>query len=289
MELKKLGRSDVRLPAIGFGTWNFTGGVEPLRTAINHGASLIDTAEIYGTEKVVGEAIRCSRHLVFLATKVAPRNFRRRDVWAAAERSLRQLGTDYIDLYQLHWPNDTVPIGETMAAMEELVDSGKVRFIGVSNFSVRELEKARHALTRHKIVSNQVRYNLIDRTIELGLLQYCQKHEITVIAYSPLGSGLRQIKDCDPENVLDRIAASSGQSEAQVALNWLIRQDHVIAIPKADRVAHAIENCTASGWRLSQEDYGLLSSKIRCRRRGTLPSALRRRVRQVYQLFGRRL
>src|ERR1035437_10117705 len=164
MELKRLGPSTTSLPAIGLGTSNYTGEVEALRIGIEHGACLIDTAEIYGTEEIVGMAVRGRRDRIFLATKVAPRHFRRRDLIAAAEGSLRRLGTEYIDLYQLHWPNYRVPIEESMGAMEELVDAGKVRFVGVSNFSASELKAAQAATSSVRIVSNQVRYSLIDRT-----------------------------------------------------------------------------------------------------------------------------
>jgi len=126
MDFRPLANSSVRLPEIGFGTWNYNGGVEPLRAAIARGACLIDTAEAYGTEPVVGEAIRGLRNRVFLATKVRPGNFRRRDLVAAAERSLKLLKTDTIDLYQLHWPNETVPIAETMRGMADL--AGKDSF-----------------------------------------------------------------------------------------------------------------------------------------------------------------
>src|ERR1700686_287447 len=148
MFLRELTNGGIRLPEIGFGTWNYSGGVEPLRAAIESGARLIDTAESYGTEEIVGEAVKGRRHQVFLATKVLPRNFKRRDLVVAAERSLRRLGTDYIDLYQLHWPNLTIPIEEPMRGMEELVDAGKVRFVGVSNFTVNDLIKAQAALSR---------------------------------------------------------------------------------------------------------------------------------------------
>src|SRR4029077_16788382 len=137
MDTKSLGGSEQHLPEIGFGTWNYAGGTEPIRGAVRHGAYLIDTAESYGTEDIVGEAIQGRRAEVFLATKGSPRHFRRAELIAAAERSLRRLRTDYLDLYQLHWPNCTVPIGESMAALEELVQAGKIRFIGVSNFSVK--------------------------------------------------------------------------------------------------------------------------------------------------------
>lgn len=289
MNTKRLGASEIWLPEIGLGTWKYTSGVEPLRVGIDNGAFLIDTAEIYGTEEIVGEAVRGRREHVFLATKIAPRNFRCSDLIAAAERSLHRLGTDYIDLYQLHWPNDTVPIGETMAAMEKLVDSGKVRFIGLSNFTLPELKKAQKALSKHKIVSNQVRYSLIERTIANGLLQYCQRHEITIIAHSPLGSGIQRVRSRDPDDVLTRIARSAGKSEAQIALNWILAQDRVIAIPKASTPTHAVDNCGASGWHLSLGDYNLLNAKIRCTSRGPLASALRSHVRHAAQLLGRRL
>lgn len=121
---------------------------------------------IYGSEEVVGEAIREVRSKALVATKASPRNFRRADLLQAADGSLKRLRTTYIDLYQLHWSNYTVGIEETMGAMEELVDAGKIRFIGVSNFSVHALEKAQAALSKHKIVSNRVRYSLMERTVE---------------------------------------------------------------------------------------------------------------------------
>src|SRR5207249_11502185 len=146
----------------------------------------IDTAESYGTEEIVGEAIKGNRDRVFVADKVSPAHFRRSALLLAAERSLRRLRTDYIDLYQLQRPNYTVPIQETMAAMEELVEQGKIRFIGTCNFSATELKEAQAALSKCKIVSNQVRYNLVERTVEVELLRYCQETHLTVIAYSPL-------------------------------------------------------------------------------------------------------
>jgi len=287
MLLRELANSGIRLPEIGFGTWNYSGGVEPLRAAIECGARLIDTAESYGTEEIVGEAIKGRRPQVFLATKVLPRNFKRRDLIAAAERSLRRLGTDYIDLYQLHWPNLIIPIEEPMRGMEELVDAGKVRFIGVSNFSVRDLVNAQAALSRQRIAANQVRYSLIERTIEGGLLEYCQKNGITVIAYSPLATGLRNIGAVDPERVLRRVAQASAKSEAQVALNWCVSKENVIAIPKASTVAHVMEDVGASGWKLQPEYARLLEDGIRYRRRGALELSARRAVRWGLQMLGR--
>src|SRR5689334_14089155 len=136
MNYKPLGATDVLLPEIGLGTWKYTGGAGPLRAGIECGAAFIDTAESYGTEEVVAEAVRGIRQNVFLATKARPRNFRPADIAAAVEGSLRRLHTDYIDLYQLDWPNHTVPIADTMGALEEMVSAGKIRYIGVSNFQL---------------------------------------------------------------------------------------------------------------------------------------------------------
>ena len=277
----------VQLPEVGLGTWKYVGGPRPLRHALELGATLIDTAESYDTEEIVGQAIQGIRHKAFLATKISPRHFRRRDVKTAAEASLRRLKTDYIDLYQLHWPNLIVPLEETMSAMEELADQGKIRLIGVSNFLVGELRRAQAALSRHRIFSNQVRYSLIDRTIEGRLLDYCQRNHIAVIAFTPLGHGLDHISGMDPSGVLERIAKQCGKTRAQVALNWCLAKEGVVTIPKASTIEHIAENCGASGWRLTAEQLQELSHGIRYQRRGTLEIALRRIARYVFQRIGR--
>ncbi len=287
VKYKEFAGTTLRLPEIGFGTWGYQGGVAPLRRAIDLlGVSLIDTAESYGTEETVGDAIRGARDRVFIATKVRPRHFRHADVLTAADQSLKRLRIDHIDLYQLHWPNYTVPIEETMAAMEALVDRGKVRFIGVSNFSVRDLKKARAALSKYTILSNQVRYNLIDRTIEGGLLHYCQQHDIAILAYSPLAHGLGHIKERDRDQVLPRVSRLTGKSEAQVALNWCVAKASVIAIPTASSIDHVEEDCEASGWRLSPEQIDLLDRGIQFRRRGHVETGLRGIARHFLQKLG---
>ncbi len=277
----------VQLPEVGLGTWKYVGGPRPLRHALELGATLIDTAESYDTEEIVGQAIQGIRHKAFIATKISPRHFRRRDVKTAAEASLRRLKTDYIDLYQLHWPNLIVPLEETMSAMEELADQGKIRLIGVSNFLVGELRRAQAVLSRHRIFSNQVRYSLIERTIEGRLLDYCQQNHIAVIAFTPLGHGLDQISRMDTTGVLERIAKQCGKTRAQVALNWCLAKEGVVTIPKASTIEHVAENCGASGWRLTAEQLQELSHGIRYQRRGTLEIALRRIARYVFQRIGR--
>lgn len=276
MRFKQLGRTGVELPEIGLGTWTYHAGPEPLRAGLQAGARFIDTAEAYGTEAVVGKAIRGQRARVFLATKVAANHFRRADLLTAANRSLRLLGTDYIDLYQLHEPNDAIPVEETLGAMEELVDAGKVRFIGVSNFTVAQLQRAERAMSRHSIVANQVRYNLADRTIEGELLEYCAARRITIIAYSPLARGLPYLYDSDPAGVLQEIARACGKTPAQVALNWCLSREPVVVIPKGNSVGHVIENCAASGWRLSTEDLWRLDTQFVSRRRHAMEVMLRR-------------
>jgi hypothetical protein len=286
MKYRELSTTGIKLPVVGLGTWKYEGGIEPLRAGVALGACFIDTAEAYGTEEVVGKAIREVRNNVFLATKLSPRHFRYSDVITSANGSLKRLRTDYIDLYQLHWPNYTIPIEETMAAMQELVDSGKVRFIGVSNFMLGDLKKAEKAMTKYKIVSNQVRYNLIDRTIEPDLLPYCQERDITMIAHSPLASGLANIQAKDPERVLDKLAESRSRTGAQLALNWCSSKRGVVSIAKANSVDHVKENCTAPDFQLSPEELQLLSTKIKFERRGSLEIVLRRIARHALQAMG---
>ena len=274
--LKELGHTGVRIPEVGLGTWNYHAGPGPLRKGLESGACFIDTAESYGNETTVREAIRGLRDQVFIATKVSPQHFRGPDIIRSAEQSLRKLGIERIDLLQLHEPNPSIPIAETMSAMEELVNVGKVRFIGVSNFSVSQLQEAQQALSKHRVVSNQVRYSLIDRTIESGLLQYCQTHQVTVIAYSPLGRDFSRIRDCDPDHAIDQLAQQTGKTPAQLVINWCLCRDGVVAIPKSSSLEHVLENCLASGWRLTREQLLLLDKKIRFRRRTRMDMLLRR-------------
>ena len=190
MEYRELGNTGEMVPEIGLGTWKYRGGSEPLQKGIDLGANLIDTAEMYKTEDAVGAAIKGRRSEVFLATKVLGSNLRRDAVMRAAETSLSLLDEDILDLYQIHWSNPSIPISETMGAMEELVDQGMVRYIGVSNFSVIEMQEAQQVMTKYPIVSNQVLYNLKRRDIERELIPYCVDNHITIIAYTPLGKDL---------------------------------------------------------------------------------------------------
>ena len=287
MEFSELGNTRVRLPLVGLGTWQYRGGVEPLQIGAAMGAAFIDTAESYGTEEVVGQAIREIRKEVFVATKVSPRHFRYSDVIRSANESLRRLKTDYIDLYQLHWPNHTIPIEETMGAMEALVDSGKVRFVGVCAFMLRDLRNAQRAMTKYKIVSDQVRYNLIDRTIESELLSHCREHDITVIAHSPFATNLSSLRAKDPQDILGMLSRAKGKTEAQIALNWCVSRKGIVAIPKADSLAHVKENCAASDFQFSSAELDALDSYVGFRRRSSIEIEFRRFARTVLQMAGK--
>ncbi len=266
MELKELGRTGVKIAEIGLGTWRYKGGVEPLRKGIELGATLIDTAEGYYTEDVVGEAVSGVREKVFIATKVSGRHLAYDDLLQSAEESLYKLGTDYIDLYQIHWPNYTYPIRETMRAMGELVDRGLARFIGVSNFDIDEMEEAQSFLNNYPIVSNQVRYNLNDRSIERDLLPYCEERDITIFAYTPLDDGNLAKKpgliNSNRMRTLDEISQETGKTMGQIAINWCTSRKNVVAIPKSNSVERTIENCKSSGWRLTAEQISRLDESF---------------------------
>jgi diketogulonate reductase-like aldo/keto reductase len=288
MWAKELGRTGVLVPEIGLGTWSYHAGPGPLRRGLEAGALFIDTAESYGTEPVIREAVAGIRNRVFLATKVSPQNFRRADFFRSVDASLRRLGTDVIDLLQLHEPSSWVPIEETMGAMADLIVAGKVRFAGVSNFSVAQLREAQQALGRYPIVSNQVRYSLIDRTFEPDLLPYCRTHDVTVIAYCPLARGLDRIRDCDPSGAIDELTRTTGKSAAQIVLNWCLCKDGVVAIPKGNSEQHILDNCGATGWRLSAESIALLDARIRHRRRNSFDYLARRYVPRPLQSIASR-
>jgi len=293
MILKQLGQTGVSVPEIGLGTFNYKGDIAPLRQGLEAGALFLDTAEEYGTEPLAAEAMSGIRDRVFLAAKVSHKHLRRGDLVAAADRSLLALRTDRIDLYQVHAPDATTPIGETMGAMEELVDAGKVHFIGVSNFYLPDLKEAQKAMRKHRIAANQMPYNLIERSVDPELLSYCHQSGISVIAFSPLARGLPCLAQKDPKGVLPRVARETGKTIAQVALNWCLRHDHVFVIPKGNTIAHILELCGASGWRLSPEQVRLLSENVRFHRRGRLETWVRgilsrsaqEKVSQILQLL----
>jgi diketogulonate reductase-like aldo/keto reductase len=226
--------------------------VAAIKKGIELGINLIDTAEMYASgrsEEVVRDAVKDIRKEVFIATKVSPGNLRHDDVIDACKGSLRRLGTSYVDLYQVHWPNPSIPIRETMSAMEQLVREGLVRYVGISNFNVSETDAARAALPKSEIVSNQVEYSLTNRYVEPEILPYCVSEKMTLIAYSPLAQGV--ISDSIPKAILQKYKMTS----AQAMLNWVTRNEQVIAIPKATNPSHLQENASSVSVRFDGAEY----------------------------------
>lgn len=250
------------VPVLGQGTWNMGEDanrrqheIDALRWGLDHGMTLIDTAEMYGdgaAEELVGEAMRGRRDEVFLVSKVLPHNASRRGTIAACEHSLRRLGTDRTDLYLLHW-RGAYPLAETVAAFDELVRAGKIGHWGVSNLDLDEMVEVAGLPGGAAVATDQVLYNLMRRGIEYDLLPWCAQRAIPVMAYSPL----EQNRVLDAPALHD-IAERHGATPAQVALAWVLRHDHVIAIPKAATPAHVAQNLAALDIVLSEPDLAAL-------------------------------
>jgi diketogulonate reductase-like aldo/keto reductase len=247
---------------IGQGTWNIPErGTEAeeakraLRRGVELGMAHIDTAEMYGdgrAEEIVGEAIReggIPRSELFIVSKVLPSNASYQGTLRACERSLRRLGTDYLDCYLLHW-RGSHPLADTMRAMERLVDDGKIRALGVSNFDVDDLDEAEEALERHPIACNQVLYHLGERGIEHRVLPWCRKHSVAVVAYTPFGRGPLPLQSTPAGRALAEIAGNYGVGIHAVMLAFLTRESGVFAIPKASSMPHVEENAKAGNLQL---------------------------------------
>lgn len=247
MRTRPFGHTGVEVPVIGQGTWQLrdkAAALDALKAGIAEGMTHIDTAELYaGSEQVVADAIEGRRDDIFLVSKVLPRNASYEGTLRACEKSLERLRTDRLDVYLLHWWSGEHPIEETMRAMGELVDSGKTRWVGVSNFDVEELEAAKSALGRHRLACNQVLYHLQQRGIESEVVPWCKKNGVAVVAYSPFGStnGFPSATSKGGK-VLADVAERVGRTPRQVALAFLTRDPTVFAIPKAERAEHARQN-----------------------------------------------
>lgn len=244
----------MNLPLLGQGTWNMgdraaarQDELAALRAGIELGMTLIDTAEMYGngrSESLVAEAIAGVREKIFLVSKVLPSNASRNGTVRACEASLERLKTDRLDLYLLHW-SGSYPLEETVRGFEDLLAAGKIRSWGVSNLDLAEMQQLAAVPGGRACVTNQLLYNLSRRGIEFDLLPWCRARKIAVMAYSPVEQGRilghKALKD---------IAQRLGATPAQVALAWVLRQDGVVAIPKAASVAHVRENHRALALKL---------------------------------------
>ncbi|MBC7107550.1 MAG: aldo/keto reductase [Methanomassiliicoccales archaeon] len=311
MEYRQLGKSDLKISAVSLGAWQWGMGMywgykKTLKKddillakekAVELGVNFIDTAEVYGwgtSERIIGE-ILSRKDEMFIATKFFPFRPTSDAVFRAVEKSLRRLRIDVIDLYQVHFPNPLQSVSRLMKNMERLIKQGKIRYIGVSNYGIKWLEKAQEALSFSDIVSNQIHYSLIHRDPETnGLLDYCRKNKIGVIAYSPLEqgllsekyltgekiTGLRRLKPSFSQRNLNRLkpliatlelaASAHSKSIAQAALNWVIRDKNIVTIPGARNAQQIESNCGAVGWSFTEEE--LLSIERAYQRYASLQS-----------------
>ncbi len=248
----------VPAPALGLGTWRMgeragqrAQEVRALQHGIDLGLTLIDTAEMYGeggAEEVVGEAIAGRRDGLFLVSKVYPHNASRKGAVSACERSLKRLGVETIDLYLLHWRGG-VPLAETVEAFERLKNDGKIAAWGVSNFDAADMAELWALDSGDACATNQVLYHLGERGIEWDLVPHCRERRLPIMAYSPLGQG-----DVLVEPAVEDIAQKHGVAPATVALAWVLRQEGMIAIPKAANLDHVKANAAALGLALDPGD-----------------------------------
>jgi len=252
------------VPAVGQGSAGLSQNKRPpgeeeeaLRAGLSLGMPLIDTAEIYENEELIGRAIKGQRDRAFLVSKVWPTNVEGNGIKRACEASLARLGTDHLDLYLLHWPNGVNDLGHVVTSFESLRAAGKIRAWGVSNFKVSDMEKLFRIPKGDFCATNQLPYSLADRTIERDVLPWCEKNGLPVMAYSPLGGpGAKLLRD----ETLARISTARGCSVAAVALAWAIRSGNVIAIPASGSAAHVKENAVALTLTLAPEEIEALDA-----------------------------
>ena len=252
----------VAVPAVGQGTWHMGENrherkreVAALRRGLELGLRLIDTAEMYaegGAEEVVGEAIAGSRDDVFLVSKVYPWNASRKGIPLACERSLKRLGTDYLDLYLLHWRGE-YPLEETVEAFERLREQGRIARWGVSNLDLDDLQELPSGCA-----ANQVLYNPAARGVEFDLMPWQQQRGMPLMAYCPVGQGGRLLDNA----VLKQVAERHAATPAQIALAWALRQDNVLVIPKAVDPLHLQQNAQAHRIVLTSEDLALIDRQF---------------------------
>ena len=268
------------LNPIGIGTWMMGGGIhrdeniifasydndekeiKAIKYSISRGQNHIDTAQLYGawhTDELVGKAIKdFDRSKLFIADKVWKSHMQQNSVIPAVKEMLRKLKTDYLDLLYIHTPSVPEPMEEYISGINDAVDKGLAKAIAVSNFNVEQLKKAMD-ISKHPIVANQLHYNVLMKDwVTKGMLDFCRENNIMIVAYRPIERRLLA-DECDNKVVL-KIAKKYKKTPVQIALNWLIMQDNVVAIPKAVDKKHIDENLGALEFELKEEDMKLLDS-----------------------------
>jgi diketogulonate reductase-like aldo/keto reductase len=263
-----------QIPKIGLGTWGMGGKqiedkrwdeetITAIRMAIDLGITHIDTAEYYGAghcEEIVGEATQSySRDSLFITTKVWRTNLHHNDLLKSMKASLKRLSLDYVDLYLIHWPNYEIPLKETMQALEECVMEGYTEHIGVSNYSASLIQEAQSYLKENYLIANQAEFSLLDQKPRTNLLPYLRETNRTLIAYKPLGRGILTNLD---HKQLNEMADKYNKTKAQIALNWVISQENVVAIPKSSNPIHLMEFMDSLNWRMNLKDMMELTNSF---------------------------
>ncbi|MDE1856065.1 MAG: aldo/keto reductase [Candidatus Micrarchaeota archaeon] len=258
--------SGKKVSPIGIGTWG-TGGwmfsdkrndaqeIGALKFALDSGINAIDTAEIYGrghAEELVCEAIRGrDREALHITSKVWPTHLNSKGIHKAVDASLKRIGTKYLDLYLIHWPNPIASMKEAISTLESLVDDGRIRSFGISNFSVKDTQKAMDCAKRYKVEANQIEYSVLSKGPEDDIIPFCEKNKIKIIAYTPLAKG----RVAESAQIID-VAKNYKKTPVQVALNYLMKRS--MPIPKASSREHLKEILGCTGWELKEKDYELL-------------------------------
>lgn len=270
---KKL-KNGFAMPVYGLGTWQMGGrethdpnnndeaDITAIKTAIDLGITHIDTAESYAegyAEVLVAKAIKYyDRSKLLIVSKAYVDHLGYDDLIYAAKESIERLNTSYLDVYLAHRYNLTIPVKETMRAMDTLLEEGLIKNIGVSNFTVNELKEAQ-SYTKHKIVENQLHLNLKYREAEKkGLLKYCQENDVMFVAWRPLQKGILLQEG---NNILTEMAQKYRKTPTQIALNWLISQNNIVTLSKTTNTEHLKENLRAIGWQMEKEDIERLRTE----------------------------
>ena len=279
MEYREFGKTGFKTSIIGMGTYydpgwivsaklfraqpNLDRHLEAIRVGLDNGINLIDTAELYGSESIVAKAVKgMKRDDLFIATKVWRSHLKYDSLIKACRRSLKNLDTGYIDLYQVHFPNGRVPIEETMRAMEYLVDQGLIRHFGISNFNLTQMIAAENAVRKYEITSTQMNYSIANRKLEADILPHCMEKNIPILPYYPLAHGKLSGDGSWPKDVLSTIMQKHGiKKPTTVALAWLAsRWNGIFPIPRASNPDHVRDNLEAGSVRLDDADMKMLDS-----------------------------
>ena len=304
MKYTKIGKTTINVSQIGLGTWQFgtdgwgygkkfskTDSIKIIHKALDSGITLIDTAEIYGrgkSEKIIGEALKgYNRENLVLVSKFLPKAIRPSAIVRAVKKSLLRLGTSYLDVYLIHFPNPLLPLKSTLRNMENLLEEGVIRCIGLSNYSLKRFISAQDKTKKYRIEINQMNYSMAKPKVRRMFLPYARENKITIMAYSPLAQGFLTGKYSQSDvpkgirrmnrlftkknferaqplfEAMNNISITYDMSMAQVALNWLIQDQEVIAIPGATSMEQLEKNLAAVDYNISKQDLTLLDNQVK--------------------------